>query len=145
MFSLYKLFEEVILESKDRINESIDDSKIIDAIENSYRVNITYDSGDGQNISKRHIEVYAYGKIGNYDAIRVFQLFGDTKTKNAVWKTLRVDRILSWSPTNFTFYNPVSDRDSTIPRFKEDGYDKTLGGMTSVYAKFDPKYRKKRQ
>lgn len=134
-----------MLESNGLITETISDNAIISAIRDSYRVNITYDSdGSGNNVGKRNIEVYAFGNIDGYDAIRAFQLFGDTKTKNPAWKTFRVDRILSWQPTNFVFYNPVSDRDSSIPRYKEDGTDKVLGGMTDVYAVFDPKYRKNR-
>jgi hypothetical protein len=143
MFKLYNLFEEVILESKGLITEGIGNDAIIDAIRNSYRVNITYDSdGTGKHTGKRNIEVYAFGNIDGYPAIRAFQLFGDTSTKNPAWKTFRVDRILSWESTKFVFYNPVSDRDSSIPRYKEDGTDKVLGGMTDVYAVFDPKYRK---
>ena len=143
MFRLYKLYEELILESKNIITEAVSDDVIIDAINNKYRVNLTYDSGDGNNVGKRNVEVYAYGDINGYPSIRVFQLFGDTKTQNAVWKTLRKDRILSWEPTNFKFYNPVSDRDNSIPRYREDGYDDVLGGFTNIYASFDEKYRKR--
>jgi predicted DNA-binding transcriptional regulator YafY len=139
MFKLHKIFDDLILENNKLINESVSDDAIRDAINNKYRVNITYDSGDGKTPGKRNIEVYALGDINGYPAIRAFQLFGDTKTETAVWKTFRVDKILTWQPTNFRFYNPVSDRDSSIPRYKEDGTDKTLGGSTDTHAQFNRK------
>lgn len=142
MIKLYNIFKEVIIESKTVLTESIPDQSIYDAIQNKYRVNITYDDGKGGPTGKRQIEVYAFGSIDGYEAIRAYQLSGNTRTKNAVWKTFRVDRILTWEPVNFKFYNPVSDRDSSIPRYKEDGHDVTLGGQTKPYAGFEDKYRK---
>lgn len=137
MFKLYNLFEQVILESVSR-------DKVVDAIENKYRVNITYEGTDKTATEKRQIEVYAYGSTENgYSVIRAFQLFGDTKTTKPSWKFFRLDRILSWTPTNFKFYNPVSDRDNTIPKYKEDGTDKTMKFTPILTAKFDDKYRKK--
>lgn len=153
MINLYNIFEEVILESNNVLSEQISDDVIRKAIDGKYRVNITYDDGKGGPTGKRNIEVYAMGDIKGYPTIRAFQLFGNTKTGTAVWKTFRVDRILSWEPTNFKFYNPVSDRDGSIPKYKEDGTDKTIGhnpsgefnrgGKTDAHAEFDPKYRKK--
>lgn len=141
--NLYNIFEELILESDNLLLEQISDDVIRKAIDGKYRVNITYNDEKGGPTGKRNIEVYALGDIGGYPSIRAFQLFGDSKTETAVWKTFRKDRILSWEPTNFKFYNPVSDRDSSIPKYREDGSDKTLGGRTDAHATFDPKYRKK--
>ncbi len=143
MRKLHKIFDDIILENQ-LLTEGVSDKQIIDAINNKVRVNITYTDEKGGPTGKRNIEVYAFGDINGYPSIRAFQLFGNTKTENAVWKTFRVDRILSWQPTNFKFYNPVSDRDSSIPKYRENGYDEVLGGMTNVYAVFDPKYRKNR-
>lgn len=137
MDKLYNLFEQVILESVSR-------DKVIDCIENKYRVNITYAGTNDTATEKRHIEVYAYGTTeSGYPVIRAFQLFGDTKTIKPAWKFFRLDRILSWTPTNFKFHNPVSDRDSTIPKYKEDGSDNTMKFRPIMTAKFDNKNRKK--
>jgi predicted DNA-binding transcriptional regulator YafY len=145
MLSLYNILENIIIETKNMLSESVPEQKIYDAIENKYRVNITYDDDKGGPIGKRQIEVYALGDIDGYPAIRAYQLSGNTRTENAVWKTFRVDRIMTWEPVNFKFYNPVSDRDNTgsIPKYREDGMDTTLGGQTNPYAKFDDKYRKR--
>lgn len=144
MINLYNIYKEIILESN-LLTEAISDDVIRQAIDGEYRVNITYDDDKGGPTGKRNIEVYAVNDFKGYTYIRAFQLFGDTKTETAVWKTFRKDRILSWEPTNFKFYNPVSDRDSSIPDYREDGKDITLGAHTASsknYAVFDPKYRK---
>jgi hypothetical protein len=120
---LYNIFESLILEfaSRDQIN---------DAINNRVRVNIHYAGDDNTASGQRTIEVYAYGltKSGN-QAIRAYQIFGNTKTIIPQWKIFRVDRITRWEPLNFKFYTPISDRDPTIPAFNPTG-DKS---MTTIY------------
>lgn len=137
MLKLYNLFEQVILESISR-------DKIFDCLIHKYRVNITYAGEDGDRATgKRTIEVYAYGTTQNgYPVIRAYQIFGETKTKKPAWKFFRLDRILSWEPTNFYFYTPISDRDSTIPPYREDGEDDTMKLKPIATAQFDPQYRK---
>jgi predicted DNA-binding transcriptional regulator YafY len=125
---LYNLYKDIILESITR-------NAIIDAINNHYRVKIYY-SGDGDTpAGHRTIEVYAYGtsKAGN-PVIRAYQLFGETKTIIPQWKLFRVDRIISWEPTGWVFNKPISDRDSTIPKYNPNG-DKSMIG-TVYNAKF---------
>ena len=103
MLKLYNTYKSLILEATD-----ID--MVMDAIENNYTVNITYDNGknDGSNGGKRYCEVYNLGTTSDGNkAIRVFQLAGP----NGVgWKTYRLDRIIKWEPTNYKYHNPVSDR-----------------------------------
>lgn len=125
---LYNIYKELILENTAR-------NSIIDAIDNHYRVTIYYAGDDNTAAGKRTIEVYAYGTtIGGNQAIRAYQVFGDTKTIVPQWKIFRVDRIQRWEPTNFTFHSPISDRDPTIPKYNPNG-DKSMVG--SVYnAKF---------
>ena len=106
---LYNLYKEVILEST-KIKD------IQDVISNNLGVNITYvDNSIDSNSGPRYCQVLAIGRTskGN-DAIRVYQISGpnlkrDKKGKIQRWKTLRVDRIQSLQPTNFTFYAPPDE------------------------------------
>lgn len=125
---LYNLFENLIL-------EGASNQQVIDAIDGKYRVNIHYAGDDNTAAGKRHIEVYALGSTkGGNPVIRAFQLFGDTKTIIPEWKLFRLDRITRWEPTNMRFYQPVSDRDNSIPPYNHAG-DRSMIG--SVYnAKF---------
>lgn len=131
MVKLYNLFESIILESVAR-------NEINDAIDNHYRVTVNYDSDEETTATgPRTIEVYAFGisKAGNL-VIRVFQPFGDTKTRIPEWKLFRVDRITSWKPTGFKFYKAVNDRASSsgIHSYNPSGDN----SMSTVYnqAKF---------
>jgi predicted DNA-binding transcriptional regulator YafY len=126
MFSLYNLYESVILESVNR-------SSILDAIDKKVRVNIYYEGDDNTAPGKRTIEVYAYGiSKGNNHVIRAYQVFGDSKRKIVPgWKLFRLDRITRWEPTNFKFYTPISDRDQTIPKFNESG-DRSMNTIYKI-------------
>ena len=125
---LYNLYSELILENTAR-------NSIMDAIDKHYRVRIYYAGDDNTAAGARTIEVYAYGMSkGGNQVIRAYQVFGDTKTIIPQWKLFRVDRITRWEPTGWTFDEPVSDRDPSIPRYNPNGDSSMVG---SVYnAKF---------
>lgn len=126
---LYNLFEDIILEeSKRLLTENVSDQQVMDAIKGKYNVNILYD--DYPNAvpsvppSKRYIQVYNFSetKSGN-KAIRAYQIFGGSKTtpKSGAWKIFRLDRIRYWEPTKMKFTKPVSDLDSRIPKYNQQG------------------------
>lgn len=124
MLKLYNIYKELILEATEI-------EMVMDAIENHYTVNIWYDSGknDGSANKKRYCEVYNLGTTSDGNqAIRVYQLAGP----NGIgWKTYRLDRITKWEPTNYKFYNAISDRpNSGAEPYKN--HDKTLGHAGSV-------------
>lgn len=129
---LYKLFEELILESKKLLSENVSDQQVNDAIANKYNVNILYDDYPDQTPSvppsKRYIQVYnlAETKAGN-KAIRAFQIFGGSKTtpRQGAWKIFRLDRIRGWFPTKVKFAQPVSNKDPNIPTYNNNG-DRTM-------------------
>lgn len=130
MLKLYNIYKNLILEATEI-------EKVMDAIQNHYTVNITYDNGknDGSANKRRYCEVYNLGTTSNGNqAIRVYQLAGP----NGIgWKTYRLDRITDWQPTNYRFYNAISDRPgSGAAEFKP--HDKTLshGGNVTI-ANFD--------
>lgn len=125
---LYTLLEEIILEEKSLLTESVSDQEILDAIKNKYNVNILYDDYPDAvppvPPSKRYIQVYNFSetKAGN-KAIRAFQIFGGSKTtpKEGAWKIFRVDRIRGWFPTRMKFFKPVSDLSPNIPKYNIQG------------------------
>ena len=128
---LYKLYEEVILEAQ-LLVENVSDQQVIDAINNKYNVNILYD--DYPDVtpsvppSKRYIQVYNFAEtIAGNKAIRAFQIFGGSKTtpKNGAWKIFRLDRIRGWFPTKVRFAQPVSNKDTSIPKYNTQG-DRTM-------------------
>ena len=99
---------------KQVINESVSRDKILSAIDNKDLIRVTYDN---EATGPRTIQVYAFGdsKAGN-PIIRVFQPFGDTESEIPTWKTFRLDRIMSLTPTGNNFetprpnYNPTGDK-----------------------------------
>ena len=127
---LYNLFEDIILEESNKrlLTESVSDQEINDAIKQKYNVNILYDdypdAVPSVPPSKRYIQVYnlAETKSGN-KAIRAYQIFGGSKTtpKSGAWKIFRIDRIRGWFPTKMKFTKPVSDLDSNIPKYNNQG------------------------
>lgn len=91
------LFEEIVAGI---LTESVEVGKVNDAINRTYEVVISYNSGGDNSASgERIIQPVAYGltKAGN-PVIRAFQPYGDTKTKTPAWKFFRLDRIQSWKP-----------------------------------------------
>jgi predicted DNA-binding transcriptional regulator YafY len=129
---LYKLYETVILEeiAKNRriLSEGASIDDVNSAIEGKYNVNILYRDNVDTPPSKRYIQVYNLSKTkaGN-DAIRAYQIFGGSKTtpKTGAWKIFRLDRIEGWYPTNMKWQKPVSDLDSSIPKYNQNG-DRTM-------------------
>ena len=135
---LYKLYEEVILEQKQKLNESVSDSDIIAAINGKYNVNILYDDYPDADPpappSKRYIQVYnlSQTKAGN-KAIRAYQIFGGSKTtpREGAWKIFRLDRIRGWVPTKMKFTKAVSDLPSypaNAPKYNKNG-DRTMAAV----------------
>lgn len=120
MLNISEILENILLEEK------ADETKILDAIKNKYRVVINYNS-HGENIAMgwRIIEVFAYGltKAGN-PVIRAYQPQGDTASHEPDWKFFRVDRILDWRPTGQYFNKPR-------PKFNPNG-DMTMSVVYSI-------------
>jgi len=138
---LYNLFKEVILEEINKTRQIISEGVAVNdvkaAIDGKYNVNILYRDYEGQEPSKRYVQVYnlAKTKAGN-DCIRAYQIFGGSKTtpKSGAWKIFRLDRIEGWYPTNMKWQNPVSDINSGIPTYNQTG-DKS---MSVVNKKVNP-------
>lgn len=114
-----------------------------DSIERKQRVRIYYDPTINREPDEeeknekgyRNIETYVLG-LSKRDnpIIRAYQINGVSETDTAGWKTFRLDRITSWRPYPSFFYEPISDRDRTVPTYRENGDD----SMTIIYkqAKF---------
>ncbi len=125
---LYSLLKDLILEVASR-------SEIEESIETHRTVRIYYEGDETMVKGWRWIEPYVYGlsKAGN-PIIRAFQIEGVTDTEQPAWKTFRADKITRWIRTPKIFYQPISDRDSSVPRYRENGDS----GMITIYkqAKF---------
>lgn len=89
------------------LNESVDQDKVIAAIENRNYVEINYVDEDSNAPGSRLIEPYAYGytKAGN-PVLRAYQISGDSLRGKPKWKFFRLDRIVSWKPRKQTFNSP---------------------------------------
>lgn len=136
---LYNLFKDVIIEESVKnlklLKEGVGLDTVRAAIDNMYMVNVMYRPEEDNLLTKRYIAVYNLGKTkaGN-DAIRVYQVNGGNRETNG-WKTFRLDRIEGWEPTKMRWYNPISDYDSTIPKYKINR-DKTFSVLNKSV---DPK------
>jgi hypothetical protein len=139
MLSLYKLYKNLIVESVTR-------DTVMSALTNHKRVNITYKDDDNMFTGKRYIEVYAYGtaNLSKAPVIRAYQISGDTSTphNSPGWRMFRLDKILTWEETNFTFYTPIHMRDREAPEYREPADGVVVGkddSMDTVWAtaKFD--------
>ena len=120
---IYNILSELILEATSR-------SKVEDAIERKQRIRIYYRGGEGEISGYRNIEPYVLGlsKAGN-PILRAWQINGTTATEAPMWKTFRLDKITDWRPFPNFFYSPISDSDSSIPDYRENGDD----SMTTIY------------
>ena len=125
---LYNLFESVILEevekAKKLLTEGASADQVNDAINGKYNVNILYRDYPDQPPSKRYIQVYNLSKTkGGNDAIRAYQIFGGSKKgeNKGYWKIFRLDRIEGWYPTKVKWQKPVSDLDTSIPKYNPNG------------------------
>ncbi len=132
---LYNIFESVILEevekAKKLLTEGVSADEVNAAINGKYNVNILYRDYEGQPPSKRYIQVYNYAKTkGGNDAIRAYQIFGGSKTQNnkGYWKIFRLDRIEGWYPTKVKWQKPVSDLDTSIPKYNPNG-DRSMSSV----------------
>lgn len=139
---LYNIFESIILEEIEKnrqiISEGVSTDAVNDAINNKYNVNILYRDFDDQPPSKRYIQVYNFAKTkgnvtGGNDAIRAYQIFGGSKKNEGkgYWKIFRLDRIEGWFPTKVKFKKPVSDLDTSIPKYNQNGDN----SMAKIYNK----------
>lgn len=129
---LYNLFESVIFEeiekAKKLLTEGVSSDQVNDAINGMYNVNILYRDYPDKPPSKRYIQVYNYSKTkGGNEAIRAYQIFGGSKTtpNKGAWKIFRLDRIEGWFPTSVKWKKPVSDLDTSIPKYNQNG-DRTM-------------------
>lgn len=120
--SLKKILNTLIL-------ESVSETYIIDAINNGNFVRITYKE-DNDNTTKRIINPHALGndKRSGNRVVRAYQSFGTTKTGNAKWKYFRVDKIIKWETLPTKINNPISDYDSSIPKYRKG--DRTMGTVS---------------
>lgn len=132
---LYNLFEQVIFEEVEKnrrlISEGVSSDEVKAAIDGKYNVNILYRDYEDQPPSKRYIQVYNLSKTkGGNDAIRAYQIFGASKkgNKNGFWKIFRLDRIEGWFPTKVKWSEPVSDIDSSIPKYNANG-DRSMSSV----------------
>jgi hypothetical protein len=125
---LYSLLKNLILEVASR-------SEIEESIETHRTVRIYYEGDETEVKGWRWIEPYVYGlsKAGN-PIIRAFQTEGVTDTEQPAWKTFRADKITRWIRTPKIFFQPISDRNPSVPKYRENGDD----GMITIYkqAKF---------
>ena len=109
---LYSLLKNLILEEASR-------SEIQDAIEKHQTVRLYYEGDETEVRGWRWVEVYVYGvSLAGNDIIRVFQIEGVTDTEQPAWKTFRVDKISRWIKTPKVFFQPISDRDPSVPRYR---------------------------
>lgn len=69
------------------INEAVENSKIIEAIDNNQIVKFTYNHPDQELKGERSGEIYAFGQTkSGEDAISVYQLSGKTSSTIPNWK-----------------------------------------------------------
>jgi hypothetical protein len=134
--NIYNILENLILEqaSRTQAEESIEKKQRV-RIYYDPTINRTADEEDKNERGYRNIEVYVLGMSKKDNPIvRCYQINGVSETDTAGWKTFRLDRITMWRPYPSFFYEPISDRDRTVPTYREDGDD----GMITIYkqAKF---------
>jgi hypothetical protein len=120
---LYSLLENIILEEVGR-------SEIEDAIEKHVTCRIYYEGDESLSRGWRWIEPYVYGlSLAGNPIIRAYQIEGVTDTEQPGWKTFRSDKISRWVKTPKIFYQPISDRESGVPKYNPNG-DRS---MTTIY------------
>jgi hypothetical protein len=112
---LYSLLSNIIL-------EEVRPNEIEDSIEKHKVARIYYEGDETEVRGWRWIEPYVYGEsLANNPIIRVYQTQGVTDTEPEGWKTFRVDKISNWIKTGQTFYEPISDRKSGVPKYNPNG------------------------
>ena len=124
MLNINKIWQSIL-------KEDVSTADVSDAIDNKYRVLITYDDEKYHKIGPRLIEPYAVGltKAGN-PCMRCFQYYGDTKRGVPKWKLMRLDRIQSWqAKTNDHFVAEPRHLGVKTQDYNENGD----GSMITIY------------
>ena len=105
------------------LNESVGSNEVTDAIGNHRYVEITYVDEKSNAPGKRLIQPYAYGitSAGN-EALRAFQVEGDTLRGEPKWKLFLLDRVTSWRPRKQTFNMPPREQGYNVaPEYNSEG------------------------
>ena len=144
--SLYKIYENLILEGTD-----ISEDMIKDSIERPFRVKILYKGEDEDIPHERFIDPYLLGTLtsGNR-AVRAYHSHGYAEHgEGGKWKTYLVKNILQWQPTKYhiglkpidayTEIDPVTGKPKLdpntgkllIPLYRLEGLDKKFKDVTT--------------
>ena len=127
--NLYEILQKVL-------NESVGSSDVCDAIINHNYVDITYSDENASAPFHRLIQPYAYGiTCAGNEALRAFQVEGDSLRGEPRWKLFLLKRMTSWHPRKQTFNQPPKEQGYDAPDFNRNG-DNTLCKVLLV-AKFD--------
>jgi len=127
--NLYEILQKVL-------NESVGSNDVKDAIINHNYVDITYEDEDVNAPGHRLIQPYAYGiTCAGNEAVRAFQVNGDTLRGEPRWKLFLLKRMTSWHPRKQTFTIPPKEQGYDAPDFNRNG-DRTLCKVLLV-ANFD--------
>lgn len=120
----------IALEESRIIQESVSGEEVVSALNQRRAVVINYDDEKSGHTGTRYIEPYAYGitKAGN-PCFRAYQYWGDTKRGVPKWKLFRLDRVISWNPTDNTFDLEPRARGWAAEAFNNNGD----GTMSAVY------------
>ena len=103
------------------LNESVSQNEVSDAISNQQYVQLNYVDDDGAAVGNRLVQPYVLGRsMAGNPVVRVFQVSGDSLRKRS-WKTLRLDRIISWKPRKQTFHVPPQYMGYNIPAYNQNG------------------------
>lgn len=116
---------------KEILQEEVTPYDVTTAINNRQKVIISYDDEQFRRVGSRIVEPYVFGtnKAGN-SVVRIFQGSGDTYRGIPHWKTIRLDRIKSWKPTNSVFMRPPQERGWKVEPYNNNG-DRS---MTTIFA-----------
>lgn len=109
------------------LNESVGSNEVTDAIRNHNYVEITYVDEKSNAPGKRLIQPYAYGiTCAGNEALRAFQVEGDSLRGKPAWKLFLLKRMTSWRPRKQTFnITPREQGYDSAPEYNRNG-DKTL-------------------
>ena len=119
------------------LNENVSPDEVTSAINNHNYVTLNYVDENGSAVGNRLVQPYVYGRsIAGNPIVRVFQISGDSLRKRD-WKTLRLDRIISWKTKPQRFTLPPELQGFKTFAYREDGDNR----MAVIYtqAKFGTK------
>lgn len=118
------------------LNESIMPNVVDDAINNRYRVLINYDDEENHVTGTRLVEPYALGYTkANNLAFRGYQYNGASLRGVPKWKLFRLDRVISWKPTNQHFNIDPRSNGWDAEEYNNDGDNSMIRVINQV--KFD--------